>query len=385
MPDTQEKTEQATEKHLKEVRAKGMLQKSRDLAAWVSVGAGAVMVPGTIERAQSAAEAQVFGLQSVIADPTSGADLQALSSAFASVAGAIWPMLLVTALASIVATVAQGGVHLRRFEPRFEQFNPATGLKRLLGPRTLWEGAKTLSKAALVGAGFYLVLQTWMPILLQSGGLSLAALISSAVTGAWTLLRTAIAAGLIFSGLDVFVVIRRNLKASRMTKREVKDENKNTDGDPMVRAHRRSRHLAMNRSRMIQSVADADVVIVNPTHVAVALRYEPGKSAPRLVAKGADLVATRIREEAVLQGVPMVQDVPLARALYAQCALGQEIPVEHFTAVAQVLAFVMALKKRGASLNDVYTVPPPGPRRRAAPAAVTVSREAVSRGALSHS
>jgi flagellar biosynthetic protein FlhB len=368
MSDAQERTEQATEKHLKEVRLKGMLQKSRDLSAWVSVGAGAVMIPSTLARAQSTAETQVFGLRDIIADPTTEGALGALGSAFAGVCSAVWPMLLVVALASIVATVAQGGIHLKRFELKFDHFNPVNGLTRLFGPRTGWEAVKTLAKAALVGAGFYMVMQAWIPVLLQSGGLSLQALLGSAESGVWTLLRTAIAAGLIFSGFDVFVVIRRNLKASRMTKRQVKDENKNTEGDPLVRAHRRSRQLTMSRSRMIASIADADVVIVNPTHVAVALSYDPGKSAPRVVAKGADLVATRIREEAVLHGVPMVQDIPLARALYKQCELGQEIPVDTFTAVAQVLAFVMALKKRGASLNDVYTVPVPRARPRPAPA-----------------
>ncbi len=364
MSDAQERTEQATEKHLKEVRAKGMLQHSRDLSAWVSVGAGAVMIPATVSRAQSAAEAQLFNIQYVIANPTTNSALGALASGFQSVCNTVWPILLVVSLAIIVSTVAQGGIHMRRFQPRFEQFNPLNGLKRIFGPRAGWEGIKTLTKALLVGVGFYMVMEAWIPILLQSGGLSIQALIASAESGAWTLLRMAIGAGLVFAGLDVFVVIRRNRKASRMTKRQVTDENKSTEGNPLLRAHRRSRQLAMSRSRMIGAIADADVVIVNPTHVAVALRYEPGKSAPRLVAKGADLVATRIREEAVLQGVPMVQDIPLARALYKQCELGHEIPVEHFTPVAQVLAFVMALKKRGASLNDVYTVPAPRPRPR---------------------
>ncbi len=112
------------------------------------------------------------------------------------------------------------------------------------------------------------------------------------------------AAGLVLAAADVFVVMRRNRKKTRMTKKEVQDENKNTEGDPLIKSQRRSRQLAMSRNRMIAAIADADVVLVNPTHVAVALKYEPGKSAPRVVAKGAGHIAARIREEAEAKSVP---------------------------------------------------------------------------------
>ena len=120
----------------------------------------------------------------------------------------------------------------------------------------------------------------------------------------------------------------------------------------------------MSRNRMIAAVAEASVVLVNPTHVAVALKYEPGASAPRVVAKGADLIATRIREEAAATGIPMVMDVPLARSLHAACDIGQEIPLEFFTPVAHVLAFVMALKRRGGSPGDIHTLPSAPQRQR---------------------
>ena len=134
-----------------------------------------------------------------------------------------------------------------------------------------------------------------------------------------------------------------------MSKQEVKDENKSTEGDPLIKSQRRSRQLAMSRNRMIAAISGADVVLLNPTHIAVAIKYEPGKSAPRVVAKGAGTIAARIREEAEAKGVPMVRDIPLARALHAACELGQEIPVELYNAVARVLAFVMQLKARGRS------------------------------------
>ena len=120
----------------------------------------------------------------------------------------------------------------------------------------------------------------------------------------------------------------------------------------MVKSQRRARQLAMSRNRMIAAVATSDVVLVNPTHFAVALRYEPGKSAPRVVATGAGVIAARIREQAETDRVPIVRDIPLTRALHSACKLGDEIPVELYNAVAQVLAFVLALKGRGSGAGS---------------------------------
>jgi flagellar biosynthetic protein FlhB len=178
-------------------------------------------------------------------------------------------------------------------------------------------------------------------------------------------MQAAIGVGLVLAAIDVLVIMRRNRKHTRMTKREVKDENKNTDGDPLIKSQRRSRQLAMSRNRMIAAIADADVVVVNPTHVAVALKYEPGKSAPRVLAKGAGQIAAKIRERAEVEGVPMVQDIPLARALHAACELGAEIPVELYNAVARVLAFVMNLRARGAA-HGIHTIAEARPARPAA-------------------
>ena len=132
---------------------------------------------------------------------------------------------------------------------------------------------------------------------------------------------------------------------------------KSAEGDPLVRSARRSRQMAMRRNRMMRDVPSADVVVVNPTHVAVALRYEPGRGAPRVVAKGADHVAARIRALAEQHRIPMVVDVPLARTLHKTCDVGQEIPAELFKAVATVLAFIMTLRRRG-SVAGLHTVRP---------------------------
>jgi flagellar biosynthetic protein FlhB len=174
-------------------------------------------------------------------------------------------------------------------------------------------------------------------------------LIDIAAGGVGTLVKTAVAAGLILAGADMLVVMKRNRKQTKMSKKEIKDEYKQSEGDPMLKGQIRNRQLAMSRNRMMAEVTHADVVLVNPTHVAVALRYEPGTGAPKVIAKGKGHVAARIRQIASEKHVPMVQDIALARALHSACELNQEIPPHLYAAVARVLAFVMALRRRGAA------------------------------------
>lgn len=146
-----------------------------------------------------------------------------------------------------------------------------------------------------------------------------------------------------------------NNKQLKMTKQEVKDEYKSSEGDPHQKGAIRSRQMAMRRNRMMADVPNADVIVVNPTHVAVALKYDPAKGAPRVVAKGGDHVAARIRALAEEHRIPLVSDIPLARTLFKTCDIGQEIPPDLYKAVATVLAFIMTLRKRG-STAGTHTV-----------------------------
>ncbi|MCU1574201.1 MAG: type secretion exporter [Micrococcaceae bacterium] len=355
--DAQERTEDATEKRMKEVRSKGQLSRSQDVTAWLGVGAAALMMPGTVSAAGDAAADQLFSVRSLASHPDPAVALQALSTGLASLTASLVPMLVVVSVAVLAGSVMQGGVHVKKFEAKFDSFNLLSGLKRVFGTQALWQGAKSLLKTAVVGVVLYAVIQSLMPVLISSGGMSVSALLSEAGAGAGSLLSFAVAAGLVLAAVDVFVVMRRNRKKTRMTKREVKDENKNTEGDPQVKSQRRSRQLAMSRNRMIAAIGGADVVLVNPTHYAVAIKYEPGKSAPRVVAKGAGAIAARIRSEAEEKNVPLVRDIPLTRALHAACELNQEIPVELYDSVARVLAFVMQLKNRGRSRPPASTRP----------------------------
>jgi len=358
--DSGEKTEAATDKRMKEVRSKGQLSRSQDLSAWIGVGAAAVMIPSTVQRGAEAGTDQLFSLGQVIRHPDDTTVVALLGQGVGSVAATIVPMLAVVGVAVLVTAIVQGGVHVKRMTGNYEQFNLLNGLKTTFGTQALWNGAKALIKTAVVGLVLWAAIQGLMPVLMSGGGLSLSALLAEAGAGTGILLRAAIAAGLVLAAADVFVVMRRNRKKTRMTKKEVRDEAKSSDGDPLVKSQRRSRQLAMSRNRMMGAVVDADVVMVNPTEYAVALRYEPGKSAPRVVAKGAGAVAASIRAKAEESGVPLVRDVPLTRALHAACGLGEEIPVDLYTPVARVLTFVMALQARGSSaVAGTHAAPPP--------------------------
>lgn len=354
MSDAQERTENATEKRMKDVREKGELSRSQDVTAWLGVGAAAAMLPPTIVAASEAAADQLFTVSSLIGKPDAGAALQALEAGMASLATTLVPFFVVVALAVLGGAALQGGIRFKKFRGEFTQFNLVSGIKRTFGTQALWQGAKALLKTGAVGLVLYVVIQGLTPVLMAAGGLSIAALLEAAGGGAASLMQFAVAAGVVLAGADMFVVSRRNRKKTRMTKKEVRDENKNSDGDPLIKSQRRARQLAMSRNRMIAAVAGADVVVVNPTHIAVALRYEPGKSAPRVVAKGAGVIASRIREEAESKGVPLVRDIALARGLSSACDIGQEIPVEFYTAVASVLSLVMSLKRRGSTRSGVH-------------------------------
>lgn len=373
MSDGQERSEKATPQRLKEARRKGRLGRSQDLTAWVGLGAAAVTLPFVLARGRDAGLDQVAALRDVAAAPSPEVALGALGDGLRSVTSTLAPLLVVAVVAALVAGAAQGGVHPRSLKPQFQHLRPKSVMQRFVGPQAWWQAAKTLLKTAVVGLVLYVVVAGLVPLLLTAGRLPLRDLLAAAGEGTTRLLQWGIGAGLVLAAVDVAVVARRNRKQTRMTLKEVKDEHKRTEGDPLVKQAVRQRQVQMSRNRMMTEVAGADVVVVNPVHVAVALRYEPGTGAPRVVAKGAGEVARRIREEAERHRVPLVEDVPLARALHGACELGAEIPLELFTAVARVLAFVMALRRRGAAtghhrLPDGTTLPDgdptTGPRHR---------------------
>jgi flagellar biosynthetic protein FlhB len=346
-----EKTEQPTQQKLKKAKQEGQIGRSQDIGAWFGMLAASIMLPRTLGSAMDHARELMAKIPGVIADPDPALALGILKDALMSAAWAVLPLALTMMAVGIAAAGAQGGIRVatKLFIPKFNRLNPLPGVKKMFGPQALWEGTKALIKTSVLTAVLYMTMKDIVPVLMTAGRLQLGSLLGVINNATLSLIRAASVAGIVMAAADYFVVRRRTNKQLRMSKEEVKQENKNTEGDPHLKAHIRGKQMAMARNRQMADVPTADVVMVNPTHVAVALRYDPEKGAPRVIAKGQGTIATKIRELASAHRIPMVQDVPLARALEKSVEVGQEIPAEFYGAVAKVLAFVMSLKSKGAA------------------------------------
>ncbi|HEY8532303.1 MAG TPA: EscU/YscU/HrcU family type III secretion system export apparatus switch protein [Micromonospora sp.] len=346
-----ERTEQPTPRKRREARREGHVARTPDIGAWLGMLAASILVPMTVRSTTDHARGVLEQVPSIIENPDINLALGLLRTALTGAAFAVAPLAVGLMVLGIAAAGAQGGIHVatKLFIPRFSRLNPLHGVKRIFGPRAWWEALKALLKTAVLAGVLYLTVKDLVPMLLGAGQIPLSSLLGAVSDATITLMRSAAIAGLVMAAADYAVVRRRTMKQIRMTRQEVKDEYKRTEGDPLIKSQIRSRQLAMTRNRMIAALPKADVVVVNPTHIAVALQYEPDKGAPRVIAKGAGVIAKRIREVATEHRVPLVEDVPLARALHASCEVGDEIPPELYGAVAKVLAFVMRLKARGSA------------------------------------
>jgi flagellar biosynthetic protein FlhB len=322
------------------------------------------VVPHVAHSLQASTSETLVGVGAVIKSPDPGRATSLAVHAFRSAFVAVLPLALAVAAVGVVSVAAQGAFWFSPglLKPKFSRLNPLSGLKRMFGGHAWWNAAKALLKTAALAIVVYAAVRRMIPTVMGSGSLTLDSILHIGVSTALTVLRYAALGGLAMALIDYAVVRRRNDKQLKMTKQEIKDEFKSSEGDPHVRSARRARQLAMRRNRMMADIPTADVVVVNPTHVAVALRYDPSRGAPRVVAKGADHVAARIRAAAEKHRVPMVSDVPLARTLHRSCEIGQEIPPDLYRAVATVLAFIMTLKRRGsaAGVHTVRTLAPTG-------------------------
>ena len=349
MSGGEERTEKPTPKKVKENRKEGKVPRTQELGAWGALLVVALMLSWLVGSGTDRLRELMLRSLALIEDPEPAKVLALLREG--TVLALVVSLLLGAGvmLVSVAAGVSQGGLHLatKSIKPKWSKLNPIQGAKRIFGLQSLWEGAKVLVKSAVVGLLVWRAVQDLLPLL---GGLvPLHVALDLAAEAATRLMRDVAAAGLLAAAADYGFQRRKMGKQTRMTKKEVRDEHKMTEGDPLVKSAIRSRQLAAARNRMMADVPQADVVLVNPVHVAVALRYEASKGTPRVVAKGAGAVAARIRAVADEHRVPMVEDVPLARALHASCEVGQEIPAELYHAVAQVLAFVLSRKAKGAA------------------------------------
>lgn len=347
---SQERTEEATPKRRQDAREKGDIARSKELntaAILIAGAAGMLMFGGVIVGGLS--RMMRYNLDLTRRDIFE-TDFMAihLSASMVESLVSLLPIFLVLLFAAIVGPLALGGwvMSAKALSPQLSRISPLKGLKRMFALRALMELFKSIAKVLLVVVLAFVILQALTPELISIGKQdTLPAMVTSLNVVAWSVLGLS-ASTILIAIIDIPFQLHDHSKKLKMTRQEVKDELKNTEGKPEVKSRVRQLQHEMSQRRMMSAVPEADVVITNPEHYAVALRYNSNNmGAPILVAKGADHVAQKIREIANAHDVPVLSAPPLARAVFYSTELEQQIPAGLYVAVAQVLAYVFQLKR----------------------------------------
>jgi len=358
-----ERTEQPTAKRLEDARKDGNLPRSRELGTAAVFAAGvAVLAAGGGAMARAALSWMRAALSP---DPGLYQSHQALFGHWGYLLlqfmWVIAPLMAVCLVACALSPALMGGFKLssKAITPDFKRMNPLSGLKRLYGPQALAELAKSLLRIGLVGAAAGLCLWSGLPKMLGLIHQPLERAAGDALGFALTLLIWTAAALALLAAIDAPYQKWNWMRKLKMTRQELRDELKDTEGKPEVKGRIRQIMQQMAQRRMMEDVPTADVIVVNPTHYAVALRYD-GESmrAPKVVAKGVDEIAARIRALGAKHRVAILSAPPLARALYRDAKLGQEIPVRLYAAVAQVLSWVYQLRAFKPGSGTAWPQPP---------------------------
>ncbi len=375
-----EKTEDPTPHKLEKAREKGQIPRSRELTSLLMLGAGVAllwMTGGPMAQKLGAMLASGLNFDhSVVSD-----EKQILRQIGTLLTGAFWAMLPVfggLVLMALAAPMLLGGLLFsgESLKPNFGRLNPISGLGRLFSSQVGAELLKAILKSVLVGIVTWLYLMhNWPAMLRLMAAPTLPALgdALSMVAGCAMLVLIGL---LPMVGFDVFWQIWSNLKKLRMTKQEIRDEFKENDGNPQIKARIRQQQRAIARRRMMADVPKADVIVTNPTHYAVALQYNDKMSAPKVLAKGAGDIALKIRELGNTHRIPMLEAPPLARALYRHSEIGQQIPATLYAAVAEVLAWVYQLKRWRTQGGLI----PKKPEHLPVPDALDFAKESTSNG-----
>lgn len=346
--DKDDKTEEPTARRLDEARKKGEIVYSQEAATWIMLAAGAMALSMLGPRMMRAIGNLTIGFLSHASTiPADGETLRDLYLALGVKIGAAMGMFfLVLIIAAIAARMVQDIPTWApdRLKPSLEKLDPIKGLGRILGPAAWGNFAKAILKLVVVGAAGAWALWPRDASLSTEPMRDLSTFWEMAQQRTMSMLGALIAAFAVIAAADYFLTRQSYMKRLRMSRHELKEEFRQAEGDPHVRAKLKQLRGERARRRMLAAVPGATVVVTNPTHYAVALKYEQGKTAaPLCVAKGVDEVALRIREAAIGAEVPIVEDPPLARALYASADIDEVIPREHYEAVAKVIGVVMRL------------------------------------------
>jgi flagellar biosynthesis protein FlhB len=347
--DDTEHSEDPTQKRLDDALKRGDVAKSQEVNTWFVIGAATLIL---MTFSGSMGQGLATTLRGLIANSYAirvdgRGFLEALAQLGMEVIAAVAIPLLLLALAAIGGNLIQHRLvwSTEPLKPKLSKISPAAGFGRLFSKQALVNFLKGLAKVGLIGT--VMVALMW-PERHRLGGLVAidpAAILPITQSLSLQVLGTVVAILAVIAAADFLFQYRQWFERQKMSVQELKEEFKQTEGDPVIKAKIRQLRQARMRKRMMSAVPQASVVITNPTHFAVALKYERGMNAPICVAKGADLIARKIREVATAHSIPIVENPPLARALHGTVEIDQEIPPEHYQAVAEVIGYVMRLNR----------------------------------------
>ena len=350
--DQEDRTEEPSLRRLQQAIERGDVAKSQEINTWFVLAGGTLALAAVGDTAAGSLKGMLQGLLSQAGNvPAEPGALKAYGTY------ALWAGLSALALplgvilfAGLAGAMAQHRpmITTEPLAPQLSRISPMAGFKRVFGKEAFVQFLKGLLKIGVVGAAIYMAVWPEIARMESFATLDVALLLPAVKAEALTLMKAVLIIYAVIAGGDYVYQRISWYNRQRMTKQELKEEHKETEGNPEVKAKLRALRAKPARQRMMAKVPQATVVVMNPTHFAVALQYEPGMQAPQCVAKGLDAVALRIRALAEENGVPVVENPPLARALYKAVELDQDIPVEHYKAVAEVIGYVMRLRRRRA-------------------------------------
>jgi flagellar biosynthetic protein FlhB len=349
-----DRTEAPTDKRRSESRSKGNVPKSTEVNSVLVLLAGLLLLKFFGPWMMRHIVAYVQEMFDMIGHPQAdiGYTIRLIVRAIEVTCYISWPVCIGVMVIGIIGNLIQVGI-LFTFEPlvpKLEKINPLPGFGRLFALRSLVEMIKNIVKLVIIGFVAYITVKGSYNTFLGLGDTSTGAIMMFMIAVSFKVILRIALVLLILAILDFAYQRYEHEKSLKMTKQEIKEEHKQAEGDPQIKARVRSLQREMARRRMMQEVPKATVVVTNPTHIAIAMLYEPGKmETPRVVAKGKRMMAEQIKKLALQAGVPIVEDKPLARAMYDKVNVGDDIPLEFFSAVAEILAYVYRLKKKEAA------------------------------------
>ena len=344
-----DRTEDPTPRRLEEALRRGDVVKSTEVNTWFMIAGGTLLIMVFAAPAATSLEATLQGLlaKSYLVS-TDGPALVALTKTLAmEVVGAFGIPFLLLCIAALAGNVVQHRLvfSTEPIKPQLSRISPAAGLARLFSRQALANFAKGLVKLGVVGAVMASLLWPQRHLLSALVATDPAVILPFTRTLAMKMLGTVVAILAIVAIADYLFQYRQWFERHKMSLREMKEEFRQTEGDPAVKGKLRQLRQTRMRKRIMAAVPKASVVITNPTHFAIALRYERGMNAPVCVAKGVDLIARKIRQVAEEHDIPVVENPPLARALHGTVEIDQEIPQEHYRAVAEIIGYIMRLRR----------------------------------------